>query len=181
MTRRRIGVLAAMAVASLTAFVVAGCGGNNNDATGSTAPPKTADGHSATIGMAKNGSLGNILVDSQGHTLYLFKKDTGTKSMCSGECANDWPPLTANGKPTVGTGLDAAKVATSTRSDGTSQVTYNGHPLYRYEADTKQGDVNGQGLNVFGAVWWAVDTSGSAVTASADSTGSGGGSNVGGY
>ena len=93
------------------------------------APPTTASGRPATVDVANSG-LGKILVDSQGRTLYLFKKDSGTKSACTGACASAWPPLRANGKPTVGGGANASMVGTTTRSDGKPQVTYNGHPLY---------------------------------------------------
>jgi predicted lipoprotein with Yx(FWY)xxD motif len=126
--------------------------------------PKTASGTAATVGIANAGGLGEILVDSQGRTLYLFQKDAGTKSACSGECAAAWPPLRTTGKPTVGTSLSAAKLATTPRSDGKPQVTYNGHPLYLYSADQKPGDTNGQGLNVFGAPWYALSASGNMVT-----------------
>ena len=128
----------------LAALALAGCGGSGN-ASGTPAPPKTANGQPATLGVA-NENLGKILVDSQGRTLYLFQKDSGTTSTCTGACATDWPPLRANGKPTVGSGANASMVATSARSDGKPQVTYNGHPLYLFAGDQKPGDTNGQGL-----------------------------------
>jgi predicted lipoprotein with Yx(FWY)xxD motif len=84
---------------------------------------ETADGKPAE-------NVGKILVDSQGRTLYLFERDSGTKSACAGACAVEWPPLRATGKPTVGGGANASIVATSNRLDGKPQVTYNGHPLY---------------------------------------------------
>jgi predicted lipoprotein with Yx(FWY)xxD motif len=84
--------------------------------------------------VARTG-LGNVLVDSKGRTIYLFKKDSGTKSVCRGECAIEWPPVRANGEATVGDGANASMVATTKRSDGKPQVTYNGHPLYLYEGD----------------------------------------------
>jgi predicted lipoprotein with Yx(FWY)xxD motif len=114
-----------------------------------------------------NSRLGRILVNSQGRTLYLFKADTGTKSACSGACATAWPPLLATGKPTAGTGLTASKLGTTTRSGGTRQVTYNGHPLYLFIKDHKPGDVKGQGVVAFGAAWYVVSPTGRQITSQA--------------
>src|SRR3954447_16269569 len=92
MTRRRTTTfLAVAAIVALTALAASACGGNGGGATASMLP-KGANGQPATVGVA-NGGLGKILVDSRGRTLYLFQKDSGTKSACFGECANDWPPL----------------------------------------------------------------------------------------
>jgi predicted lipoprotein with Yx(FWY)xxD motif len=143
------------------ALAVAGCGGSSND---SAAPPTTANGRPATIGIS-NSDLGKILVNSQGHTLYLFQKDSGNASACTGACATAWPPLRASGKPTVGSGTSASMVATAPRSDGSSQVTYNGHRVYLFEHDHKAGDTNGEGLNAFGGNWFALSSAGTAVTA----------------
>ena len=109
-------------------------------------------------------SLGKILVDSRGRTLYLFKKDSGKKSTCFGACATAWPPLRAHGKPTVGGGARASKVGTTRRSDGKPQVTYNGHPLYLFVQDKKPGDTHGEGLSAFGARWFAVSPAGRQVS-----------------
>jgi predicted lipoprotein with Yx(FWY)xxD motif len=122
-----------------------------------------------------NASLGNILVNSQGRTLYLFSRDSGTISECNGACADNWPPLRASGKPTIGSGARASLISTSTRSDGARQVTYNGHPLYLFENDSKPGDTNGEGLNAFGGSWFAVSPAGQQVSAPAASSGGGGG------
>jgi predicted lipoprotein with Yx(FWY)xxD motif len=179
MTQRRpITFLAAGVAVPLVALVAAGCGGGGG-ATASPAP-KTASGHAATVGAANEGSLGKILVDSQGRTLYLFKKDSGTKSACSGACATNWPPLRASGKATVGGGASAAELGTTARSDGKPQITYNGHPLYLFVGDKKAGDTNGQGLTAFGGGWFALSSAGSQVSAqsSGSSAGSGG---AGGY
>jgi predicted lipoprotein with Yx(FWY)xxD motif len=159
MLRNRIGLLTAMAAIPLTAFAISACGGG-----GSADPPKTASGKAATVGVASAGGLGKILVDSQGRTLYLFQKDTGTKSACTGECATIWPPLRSAGKPAAGTSIQAAKLATARRPDGKPQVTYNGHPLYLYTADKQPGDTNGQGINAFGALWYALSSAGNTVT-----------------
>jgi predicted lipoprotein with Yx(FWY)xxD motif len=149
------------------AAILAGCGGSS-----ATVSSKTAGGATATIGIASNGALGKILVDSKGDTLYLFKKDTGDKSACTGECATNWPPVRSTGKPTVAGGL-TGKVGTTPRSDGAPQVTYAGHPLYRYQGDAKPGDANGQGINAYGAQWFVLSSAGAAVTK--------GGSSGGGY
>jgi predicted lipoprotein with Yx(FWY)xxD motif len=107
--------------------------------------------------------------------VYLFQKDTGTKSTCTGACAAAWPPVRATGKATVGAGLSAAKVGTTPRSDGKPQLTYNGHPLYLYAADAKAGATNGQGVNAFGALWYVLSPAGSAITSSGGSSSSSGG------
>ena len=168
MTRRSITTLAGATALVVGALAVAGCGGSSgNDA----ALPKTANGQSATLGVASE-DVGKILVDSRGRTLYLFERDSGTKSACVGACATEWPPLRATGKPTVGSGANVSMVATSARSDGNPQVTYNGHPLYLFSGDQKAGDTNGQGVNAFGGLWYALSSSGDEVTTPA---GSGGG------
>ncbi len=108
-------------------------------------------------------SLGKILVNSQGHTLYLFKKDSRNKSTCTGACAAFWPPLRASGKPTAGHGINASKLGTVRRSDGKPQVTYNGHPLYTFQKDTKAGQTNGQGVTAFGASWFTLSPAGNQI------------------
>jgi predicted lipoprotein with Yx(FWY)xxD motif len=170
MARRSTTLLACATALVLGTAAVAGCGGSKT--AGSSATPKTADGQSATVGVA-NESLGNILVDARGRTLYLFQRDSGTRSTCSGACATDWPPLRATGKPTVGTGANRSLVATNARLDGTTQVTYNGHPVYVFSGDQQPGDTNGQGVNAFGGLWYALSPAGDAVTTQAPSSGFG--------
>jgi predicted lipoprotein with Yx(FWY)xxD motif len=167
MTRTRsITFPAGATVLVLAALAAAGCGSSGSShASGSSAPPKTANGQSATVGVA-NDNLGKILIDSQGRTLYLFRRDAGTKSACTGACAIDWPPLRATGKPTVGGGAAASSVATSARSDGKAQVTYNGHPLYLFSGDQKPGDTNGEGVNAFGGLWYALSSAGNQIVGS---------------
>jgi len=164
--------LASATAVALAVIGVAACGGGSstNSGTGSasTTTPKAADGQPATIGVANTG-LGKILVDSQGRTLYLFKKDTGTKSACTGACAIAWPPLRVTGKPTAGPGTSASMVATTQRPDGKPQVTDNGHPLYLYVGDKKPGDTSGQGVNAFGGGWFAVSPTGNQVSGQASS------------
>jgi predicted lipoprotein with Yx(FWY)xxD motif len=172
MTRNAsVSLLATVVALPLAAVALAGCGSGGSNA--SAALPKTASGSPATVGVVNNG-LGNILVNSQGRTLYLFKKDVGTKSSCLGACAANWPPLRASGKLTVGTGLKASLLGTTKRSDGKPQVTYNGHPLYRFGGDTSAGQTSGQGVNAFGGLWYVLSSAGNQIT-SAPSSGGGGG------
>ena len=178
MTRSRPFTYLATAVAiPLFALSVAACGGGG---AATAAAPKSSSGSSATVGVA-NTSLGSILVNSGGRTLYLFKADTATTSACSGACATAWPPLVATGNPTAGTGLTASKLGTIARSDGSRQVTYSGHPLYLFVKDRKPGDVNGQGVTAFGAAWFALRPAGNQASAPATNSGGGGGSGSLGY
>ena len=176
MTRSRATTfLASAAAVPLLALAVAACGGGG--ATAATQPsastPKSAPAspskQAGTVRVA-NSSLGSILVDSQGRTLYLFKADSGTKSACTGACATAWPPLRATGKPTAGSGAKASLLGTAPRSDGAAQVTYNGHPLYLFAGDSKPGDVTGQGSTAFGAPWYVVSPSGQQITSHATSS-----------
>ena len=99
----------------------------------------------------------------EGRTLYLFEKDTGKRSQCSGACAQAWPPLTTRGKPAAKGSAKASLLSTSARSGGPKQVTYDGHPLYRFAPDTAAGQTKGQGVDGFGALWWVVAPSGTAI------------------
>ena len=137
------------------------------------APAKTTGASVATVSVAST-DLGKILVDSAGHTLYLFKADFGTRSACAGTCAVPWPPLLASGKPTVSGGASAALIATTRRANGTEQVTYDGHPLYVFANDTTAGETSGQGVTAFGAAWYVLSPSGSQITS--HSSGGAGGS-----
>jgi predicted lipoprotein with Yx(FWY)xxD motif len=178
MTRNRsrsIGVLGAGGLAVLAAVAV-GCGGGG--ATAASAPPKTASGQAATVGISSTG-IGQILVNSQGRTLYLFKADQGTKSACTGACAAAWPPLLVKGKPTLGNGINASLVGTATRPEGTTQLTYNGHPLYLFAQDQKAGETNGQGVSAFGAAWFALNSAGNQVSAKPSSSSTSGGGGLG--
>jgi predicted lipoprotein with Yx(FWY)xxD motif len=108
-------------------------------------------------------SLGRILVNSRGRTLYLFAKDTNGKSHCTGMCATFWPPLITSGKPRAASGAKASLLGTTKRADGRLQVTYKRHPLYTFQKDTKRGQTNGEQLNAFGANWYAVSPAGARV------------------
>jgi predicted lipoprotein with Yx(FWY)xxD motif len=93
-----------------------------------------------------------------------YSREIQAKSTCSGACAIDWPPLRATGKSTVGSGANRSLVATNARLDGTTQVTYNGHPVYVFSGDQEPGDTNGQGVNAFGGLWYALSPAGDPVT-----------------
>jgi predicted lipoprotein with Yx(FWY)xxD motif len=105
-------------------------------------------------------SLGRIVVNAGGRSLYLFEKDKSGKSACNGFCAQYWPPLLTRGKPIAGAGLKQKLLGVTIRRDGTRQVTYAGHPLYRYALDSKAGQTTGEGLTDFGARWDVVAPSG---------------------
>ena len=127
-------------------------------------PPAThADPASGTVVSTAKTSLGRILVNSRGHTLYLFGKDRNGKSACSGQCATFWPPLIANGKPRVAGGAKASLIGTFKRADGRRQVTYNHHPLYTFVKDTNKGQTNGEAVNAFGAEWYALSPAGAKI------------------
>jgi predicted lipoprotein with Yx(FWY)xxD motif len=114
-------------------------------------------------------SVGTVLVDAQGFTLYWFAIDTPTKSNCNGTCATYWPPVT--GTPSAASGVSLPdKLGTIKRSDGTTQATYDGHPLYTYKGDTAAGMVGGNGLNLSGGKWWAMTPSGAIPKAGAAPT-----------
>jgi len=125
-----------------------------------TAIAASAPTKPATVKVRKV-SLGRILVNGKSQTLYLFEKDKKGKSACSGQCAKFWPPLLTKGKPKAGSGVKASLLGTTKRSDGTTQVTYNKHPLYRFLDDNnKVGSTKGEGVNAFGAEWYVVGTNG---------------------
>jgi predicted lipoprotein with Yx(FWY)xxD motif len=132
------------------ALIAAGCGGGSPSTVSSA---KSSSAAATSVGT-RHTKLGTVLVDSHGRTLYLFEKDKGTTSRCSGACASVWPPLA--GKSTAGRGVSAAKLAVNKRG----QLTYAAHPLYTYAGDTRPGDVNGQGLDQFGAEWYVLAPSG---------------------
>jgi predicted lipoprotein with Yx(FWY)xxD motif len=154
------------------ALLIAACGSSTGSgSTSSAAAPAT--GAAASSGTLKTTKIGGVavLTNAKGFTLYWFVPDTSTKSNCNGSCATYWPPV--KGPATAGTGV-TGKLATITRSDGSVQATYNGHPLYTYVGDKAPGQAKGNGLNLSGGVWHEITTSGSA-PAAGSSTGSGGG------
>jgi predicted lipoprotein with Yx(FWY)xxD motif len=141
----------------LAVALAAGCGGST-----STASPATPAG-AATVAVATDAKLGQILVDGSGRTLYLFQADKGTSSTCYDSCASYWPPLLTSGAPVAGTGASASLLGTTRRSDGTVEVTYGGHPLYYVVTDHNAGDTTGQGVNNFGALWNVVSPDGTKI------------------
>jgi predicted lipoprotein with Yx(FWY)xxD motif len=158
---RRILILSAVPVAALA---LAACGSSSNDNSSSTAastPTPATSSTAAVVGLRAT-SLGKVLVDGSGRTLYLFEKDKGPKSTCSGTCASAWPPVTTTGKPTAGAGVTASKLTLVKGPDG-QQVLYAGHPLYTYAGDSAAGQTNGEALDQFGAEWYALNSGGAKV------------------
>jgi len=159
--RARYLILTAALVASLAA-----CGGDGGDNETSEAPPAAeesvteSDDAAATEGTlaVADSDLGQILVDGEGMTVYLFTNDSPGVSTCEGDCLAAWPPVA--GPATAGEGVDSSLLGTITATDGTTQVTYDGWPLYYWAQDAAPGDVTGQGVN---DVWYVVAADGSAV------------------
>jgi len=130
-------------------------------AASSAASPSAA---AATIGLASvSGIDGKFLASGQGRTMYLWEADKSSTSTCSGACAATWPPVITTGTPMAGSGVEQSLLGMSKRSDGTEQVTYNGHPLYYFAADTGAGMAKGQGSKEFGADWYVVNAKGSKI------------------
>jgi predicted lipoprotein with Yx(FWY)xxD motif len=150
--RRFIPLIAVLAVAA--------CGGSTSTASSSPSAPAAA---TATVSVAVNAKLGQILVDGNGRTLYLFEADKGSSSTCYGACATYWPPLLTSGAPMAGAGANAPLLGTTKRSDGTTEVTYSGHPLYYVVTDHNPGDATGQAVNNFGAAWYVVGPDGNKI------------------
>jgi predicted lipoprotein with Yx(FWY)xxD motif len=181
MASRRTARLRAASVAGvvMSALLLAACGSSNSSSSSSAAAAPAAASSTSTaaaatglaIGSAK-GSAGTYLTGEKGRAVYLWVADTNGKSACSGACAQAWPPVATPGKPSAGSGVNAADLGTITRADGTTQVTYKGHPLYYFAGDTAAGSTTGQGSPQFGAKWWLVAPSGSPITSSGSSGGS---------
>jgi predicted lipoprotein with Yx(FWY)xxD motif len=135
------------------------------------APATRAAARPATIVSTTKTSLGQLLVNSSGRTLYLFAKDRNGKSLCSGQCASFWPPLLATGKPSVSGAAKASLLGTVKRADGRLQLTYNHHPLYMFSKDTKKGQTGGEELKAFGAEWYVVSPGGTKIEKSSSTGG----------
>src|SRR2546421_5902142 len=123
------------------------------------AAPSPGVNNGTTISVAST-KVGQVLVDGSGRVVYLFEADKSKDSTCYNACAQAWPPVTTTGGPQSGTGASGALLGTTTRTDGTTEVTYGGHPLYYFIADKKAGDMTGQGINQFGAKWYVLAPSG---------------------
>lgn len=135
-----------------------------------------ASGHGSAATMnpqvkVSTTKYGKILVDAKGRTLYMLTADKHGKSSCYGQCASFWPPMIASSSHITATGLNASLLRTTRRSDGKLQVSYNGHPLYRFLKDTKARQTNGQGLNAFGGLWWVLSPAGTPIKKTASAGG----------
>jgi predicted lipoprotein with Yx(FWY)xxD motif len=139
-------------------------------AVASLAVSASATAYGGAVVKTGPSSLGRILVDSKGKTLYLWAHDHGPKSTCNGDCAGYWPPLVTRGRPSAIGGARASLLGTSRRSDGRMQVTYAGHPLYYFVQDTRPGQIKGEGLTGFGGRWDPVSAAGTAVRKGANSS-----------
>jgi predicted lipoprotein with Yx(FWY)xxD motif len=160
----------APAALAATALVGAAC---SSSSTTAAAPATAQTGAGALQTATVSGT--SVLTSAAGFTLYWFAPDTATTSHCTGSCAQIWPPV--KGPAAEGQGV-TGKLGTITRSDGSTQATYDGHPLYTYAADTAPGQANGNGINANGGVWHEMTASGATASAAGPSAGSSG---VGGY
>jgi predicted lipoprotein with Yx(FWY)xxD motif len=151
----------------MAGLMLAACGSSGGNSTPQTSPPEAtaapAEG-AATVSLKSLPGVGDkALVGSDGRAVYLFEADKAGTSVCKGECAHDWPPLAASGMPAAGSGVDQSLLGTIKRADGTTQVTYNGHPLYYYEGDKGPGTALGQDVSAFGAKWYVLNAGGSKI------------------
>jgi predicted lipoprotein with Yx(FWY)xxD motif len=167
-----VGIGLAMAACSSGSSTTASPAASSPTATPAAAQASspTATGQAsgaATVSLASiSGIPGKALVGSNGRALYLFQADKSGTSACSGACAAAWPPDTVTGTPQAGSGVSQSLLGTIQRPDGTTQLTYNGHPLYYYTADAAAGTAHGQGVKAFGAEWYVVNASGSKIDTS---------------
>ena len=172
-----VGVAVLAAACSSTSSTSSTGAASGAAATGGSSASSSASG-SATVIKTASSSAGTILTDGSGRAVYVWAKDTGKMSACSGACAAAWPPVTTTSTASASGGAQSADLGTITRSDGTKQVTYDNHPLYYFAGDSGPGSATGQASDQFGAKWWLVAPSGSDVTSSVSSfsvTGSSGG------
>ncbi len=166
------------------ALIAAACGTSSTASNSSSATKPSSSSSAAAAPVSTSGAAlktatisgTKVLTNAKGFTLYWFAPDTATRSNCNGSCAKYWPPV--KGPATAGSGV-TGKLGTITRSDGSTQATYNGHPLYTYVADTAPGQAKGNGVNLSGGIWHEVTVSGAAAPAphasSSSSSGGGGG------
>jgi predicted lipoprotein with Yx(FWY)xxD motif len=165
----------ALAALAAVGVLAAGCGSNGSGSgsggygSSGTAPASGGTSSVATV-SATNTSLGMILVDGNGRTLYLFEKDQPNQSACAGACVAAWPVDQSSGTPKAGSDVTASLLGTIKRGDGSTQVTYNKHPLYYFARDSQDGQHNGQGVDAFGAKWFVVTPAGAAVSGGATAT-----------
>ena len=158
----KLGIPVASALLATACGSAAASSPSSAPAAGSSASASTT----GTVITTQAGPAGAFLTAGSGRAVYLWAKDGMNMSACSGACAAAWPPVPATGKLTAAGGAKASDLGTITRSDGTKQVTYDGHPLYYFVGDSAAGQANGQGSDNFGAKWWLVASSGAKITAS---------------
>jgi predicted lipoprotein with Yx(FWY)xxD motif len=164
--KRKITLFIAAAAPLAIALIAAGCGSSASGSAYSAGPygsASVASARSATgatrVGVASS-QFGRIVVDSKGRTLYLFEKDRSRRSACYGQCATYWPPLLTHGKPMARAGAKQSLLGTIRRANGSQEVTYRRHPLYRFVPDRKPGQTKGEGLQDFGGGWDVVSPAG---------------------
>jgi predicted lipoprotein with Yx(FWY)xxD motif len=152
---------------SLGVALLAACSSaaSSSSTPAASSTPVASGSTTGLVITTKTSSAGAFLTDASGRAIYLWMKDGEDSSACSGGCASAWPPVTTTGALTASGNVNKADLSTFTRSDGTKQVAYDGHPLYYFEGDPGPGTVTGQGSDAFGAKWWLVDPAGSAITA----------------
>jgi predicted lipoprotein with Yx(FWY)xxD motif len=169
--RTRLRILLALPAAAAAAAALVAC----SSAGASPAPSSSgsSSGAAAAAGTVKTATIAGatVLTNSKGFTLYSFAPDTSTTSKCNGTCAQSWPPVTG---PVTGSGVTGT-FGTITRSDGSTQATFDGHPLYTFTGDTATGQAKGNGLNAAGGLWHEITTSGTASAGGASSGAGGGG------
>ena len=170
-----------LAAATLLAAACSSGGSSSTAATpASSSPAAASSGNAAaassTVISTASSSAGPVLINGTGRAVYVWAKDTKDMSACTGACASAWPPVPATGTVTAALSAVSSDLGTITRSDGTKQVTYDGHPLYYFAGDSDSGQANGQGSDAFGAKWWLVTPAGADVTASVTSFTPSGGS-----
>jgi predicted lipoprotein with Yx(FWY)xxD motif len=167
-------IVSAAVIAAGIALAASACSSGSSSTaatpatTQSNSPAAAASASSSMAAMtidlqSVSGIPGKFLVDGQGRTMYLFEADKSSASTCSGPCAATWPPITASAMPMAGGGVSQSLLGTTKRADGTEQVTYNGHPLYYFAADTGAGTAKGQGSKEFGAGWYVLNAKGSKI------------------
>jgi predicted lipoprotein with Yx(FWY)xxD motif len=170
--RNRWWVVASLAAAA----VLAACGNSGSPTGSSTSNPAAANAGVASVAVkTMSTSKGLVLVNAAGLTLYWFAMDTPTQSNCTGSCTSYWPPVMGTAVAATGTSLPHG-FGTIKRAKGQEQVTYDGHPLYTYTGDTAAGQLNGNGINVSGGLWWAITPSGTELASTSASSSSGSGS-----
>ena len=147
----------ALAAAVAVALVAALAG-----AAGASGASASAHAARAQQILLRRTSFGRVLTDSSGFVVYHFSRDTGKKNTCItvSECSTTWPALTTSGTPTAGPGVSASLLSTIRLPNGQRQVTYAGHPLYRYAAATERGEAGYAGVRQFGGTWYALSSSG---------------------